>query len=293
MVCQLGLGRNLVGVSHECDWPPYVQRLAKLTESRLKLAASSRQIDATVRRQLRTSTSLYTLDVPGLQMSQPGLIITQSLCGVCAVDDDAVQRAVSRLPASPQVLCLEPNCVADLFDSMRQIGAAADCEKRAEREIRTFQIRVQRVAERTAHIRPEARPRVVVLEWIDPPFSSGHWTPELVELAGGSEMIGIAGRPSRTIDWHEIAAAQPEVLIIACCGFTVARTLKDYSILPSQPGWNELPCVASQRVYVVDGSAYFNRPGPRLVEALEILAHTLHPDRHPLPAGLPAARRVA
>jgi iron complex transport system substrate-binding protein len=131
------------------------------------------------------------------------------------------------------------------------------------------------------------------LEWIDPLFTSGHWTPELVQLAGGREMVGVAGERSRSLDWKEIVAAAPEVLIIACCGFDIARTLDDLPILRGYPGWASLPCVQSKRVFVCDGSAYFNRPGPRLVDALEILAHTLHPGVHPLPANLPAPRRVA
>jgi iron complex transport system substrate-binding protein len=224
---------------------------------------------------------------------RPDLIVSQSLCEVCAVAEDEVQAAASSLPTHPQILKLSPTRLNDVYDSLRQIGAAAGCEERAEREIAGLQSRVAAVAERTARIRESSRPRVVLLEWIDPLFTSGHWTPELVQLAGGREMVGVAGERSRSLDWKEIVAAAPEVLIIACCGFDIARTLDDLPILRGYPGWASLPCVQSKRVFVCDGSAYFNRPGPRLVDALEILAHTLHPGVHPLPANLPAPRRVA
>jgi iron complex transport system substrate-binding protein len=136
------------------------------------------------------------------------------------------------------------------------------------------------------------RPRVVLLEWLDPPFSCGHWSPELVRLAGGDEVIGRAGRPSRTLAWEEVVAARPDVLVVACCGFSLQRTLVDVPGLTARPGWADLPAVGAGRVYVTDGNAYFSRPGPRLVDSLEILAHALHPDVHPLPRGLPAARQL-
>ena len=179
----------------------------------------------------------------------------------------------------PCVVNLEPTCLAEVFDCLRLVGAAAGCEERAERELAALKSRVSAVVERSRQI--AERPRVVLLEWIDPPFSSGHWSPELVELAGGREMVGAAGQRSRAVDWCEIAGAAPEVMVIACCGFDVQRTLSDILILQSHPEWNELPCVKAGRVYVVDGSAYFNRPGPRLVDSLEILAHAIHPSVQP------------
>ena len=217
-------------------------------------------------------------------------MVTQALCDVCAVAADEVRSAACSLPGQPRVINLEPNCLEDVFDCLAQVGEATGRQIRAAAEIKGLRDRVVTVESRSQQIKD--RPRVVVLEWIDPPFSSGHWSPELVRIAGGEEVVGGAGERSRSIDWQQIVHAAPEVLVIACCGFDVERTLVDLAILRSYPGWNELSCVASQRVYVVDGSAYFSRPGPRLVDSLEILAHALHPNVHPLPAGLRAAIRV-
>jgi iron complex transport system substrate-binding protein len=290
IICQLGLESELVGVTHECDYPPSMRTLPKVTRALIPAAASSREIDALVRERLQSERALYTLDLPMLRELRPDLIVTQALCDVCAVAEDEVRAAACSLPGQPCVINLEPSCLADVFDCLRVVGAATDRVARAAAEIAALETRVAAVSTRSATI--VHCPRVVVLEWIDPPFSSGHWSPELVRLAGGEEVIGAIGERSRTIDWRQIVAARPEVLVVACCGFDVPRTLADLPILRGYPGWNDLPCVRSQRVYVVDGSAYFSRPGPRLVDSLEILAHALDPIIHPLPAGLPAARQV-
>jgi iron complex transport system substrate-binding protein len=287
IVCQLGLeGR----VTHECDWPKSVRRLAKVTRSLIPQEAASHEIDSLVRERLRSERALYSLDVPLLAELRPDLIVTQALCEVCAVAESEVRAAVGALPGRPRVVNLEPTCLGDVLESLREVGAAAGCEERAEHEIAALWARVAAVAERSERI--ANRPRVVLLEWIDPPFSSGHWSPELVRLAGGREVVSEAGERSRTLDWREVVAAAPDVLVIACCGFDVPRTLVDLPILRGYPGWNELPCVRSGRVYVVDGSAYFSRPGPRLVDSLEIVAHALEPSVHALPPSLPAARRL-
>jgi iron complex transport system substrate-binding protein len=291
IVCQLGLQDQLVGVTHECDWPPGVQTLPKVTRTLIPREAASREIDALVRERLQTERALFSLDMPVLTELRPDLIVTQALCDVCAVAESEVRAAACALPGAPRVVNLEPTCLADVWECLRLVGAAAGCEETAEREIAALEARVAAVAERSE--RMAVHPRVVLLEWIDPPFSSGHWSPELVRLAGGQEMVSESGQRSRTMDWREVVVAEPEVLVVACCGFDVARTMSDLPILSGFPGWNELPCVRSGRVYVVDGSAYFSRPGPRLVDSLEILAHALHPEAHPLPAGLPVARRLS
>jgi iron complex transport system substrate-binding protein len=287
IICQLELGDRLVGVTHECDWPPSVRRLPKVTRSRIPARAASRDIDELVRDHLKTEQALYSLNIPKLAELQPDLIVTQGLCDVCAVSEAEVQAAACALPGEPRVVNLGPTCLTDVFDCLRLVGEAAECEERAEREVAALEARVAVVAERSARV--AKRPRVVLLEWIDPPFSSGHWSPELVQLAGGREVLSAVGERSRTMDWQEVVAAKPEVMVIACCGFDVPRSLEDLPILQDYPGWGELPCVCAGRVFVVDGSAYFSRPGPRLVDSLEILAHTLHPAVHPLPPGLPPA----
>lgn len=290
IVCSLGLRESLVGVTHECDWPPGVDQLPKVTRTLIPHDASSAVIDGLVRERLKTQRALYTLDLPAFERLAPDLIVTQTLCDVCAVAEDEVRAAACKLPGSPRVLNLEPTTLDDVLASIRHVAEAAGVAQRADGVLGELQARIDAVVRRTA--RRSARPRVLLLEWIDPPFSCGHWSPQLVELAGGTEAIGRAGERSRTIAWEEVLACRPEVMFIACCGFNVERTLADVPFLRARPGWNALPCVRDDRVYVVDGSAYFSRPGPRLVDSLEILAHALAPELHPLPAGLPPPVRA-
>lgn len=290
IICGLGLRDQLVGVTHECDYPEGVSDLPKVTRSLIPHGATSDQIDTLVRERLQTEKALYSLDMPVLQSLRPDLIVTQALCDVCAVAESEVQAAARSLPNQPQVINLEPICLADVFECIRQVGLAAGQDRQAALYIDSLQRRVDAVAKRTESIRH--RPRVMLLEWIDPPFSAGHWSPELIALAGGREAIGVAGQRSVTTPWKDIVAADPEVLVIACCGFNVERAMQDLPILKGYPGWDTLACVSSDRVYVVDGSAYFSRPGPRLVDSLEIVANALHSDIHPLPQGLPAATRL-
>jgi iron complex transport system substrate-binding protein len=290
IICELGLGKQLVGVSHECDYPPAAQNLPKVTRTLVPAAASSRQIDALVRERLNSRRALYSLNLPTLERLRPDLLLTQALCNVCAVAEDEVQDAVCRLPGSPKVINLEPTRLADVFECLRQVGGAADVPERAEQTVARLQARVEMVERRTARI--ATRPRVVMLEWIDPPFCAGHWSPELVRLAGGIEFVGREGQPSRTIDWNEIVDVDPDVLFIACCGFDADRSRLELPILTGRPHFGRLSCARSGKIYWVDGNAYFNRPGPRLVDSLEILAHTLHPHIHPLPVGLPTAHQL-
>ena len=290
IVSILGLDDQLVGVTHECDFPPCVRDLPKVTRSLIPAGAASGEIDRIVREQLQTSGALYTLDVPTLQSLAPDLIVTQALCNVCAVAEDEVRAAAASLPKTPDIVTLEPQTLDEVFDSIYQVAEAAGATDRFEEVISGLEMRVERVASRTARL--STRPRVAVLEWLDPPFSSGHWNPELVRLAGGIESLGVEGTQSRTLTWDEVLAAQPDVVFIACCGFEVARTMQDVARLYDTPQWRELPAVRNGRVHVADGSQYFNRPGPRLVDSLEILAHALHPSVHPLPDGVLAALQV-
>jgi iron complex transport system substrate-binding protein len=291
IVCALGLDDSLVGVTHECDFPPHVRKLPKVTRTLIPQDASSSQIDSFVRERLKTQKALYTLDLAILEKLRPDLIVTQALCDVCAVAEEEVRAAACTLAGRPRVINLEPATLADVFDALRRVAAAAGVESRATEVIESLQARVQAVVARTEQL--ANRPRVTLLEWIDPPFSCGHWNPELVRLAGGVEGLVREGSPSRTLRWHEVLDWQPEILVLACCGFSEERTLQDLPILRSYPDWCKLPCAVNGRVYVVDGSAYFSRPGPRLVDSLEILANLLHPDVHLLPSGLQPAMRVS
>jgi iron complex transport system substrate-binding protein len=291
IVCSLGLGEQLVGVTHECDYPAFVRDLPKVTRTLIRTAASSGEIDRLVREQLATSRALYTLDAALLEELRPDLIVTQALCDVCAVAEEEVRAAACRLPGAPRVINLEPQRLADVFAAIRQVAQAADVERHGDEVVQELTARVEAVVSRTAAL--ERRPRVALLEWLDPPFSSGHWNPELVRLAGGVEGLGREGQPSRTLRWDEIAAWAPEVVLIACCGFSIERTRQDLPALGEIPEWRALPAVAAGRVYVADGSQYFNRPGPRLVDSLEILAHAISPQTHPLPSHLRAAVEAA
>lgn len=286
MVCALGLQDQLVGVTHECDYPLFVRDLPKVTRTLIPIDASGGDIDRLVRDRVQDRRALYTLDISVLQGLQPDLIVTQALCDVCAVAEDEVTAAACALPGTPRVINLAPQSLADLFYAVRQVAEAAGVQGRAEALVRAMRARIDQVVARSAAVRQ--RPRVVLLEWLDPPFSCGHWSPELVRLAGGVEGLGREGEPSRTLRWDEVIAWQPEVVFIACCGWSVERTLGDLSLLQAVAGWEHVPAVRSGRVYVTDGSRYFSRPGPRLVDSLEILAHTLHPEVHPLPNALPS-----
>jgi iron complex transport system substrate-binding protein len=290
IVCELGLGGSLVGVTHECDYPAFVRALPKVTRTLVPHDAPSGAIDAQVREKLEGARALYGLDLEVLERLKPELIVTQALCDVCAVAESEVTAAACALPGAPRVVNLEPMRLAEVFDCLRMVGEAAGVPARADEVVARLEARVAAVESRTRGV--AERPRVALLEWIDPPFGCGHWSPEIVRLAGGVEVVGREGQPSRTTPWPEIVAAAPEVLVVACCGFDRARTRQDLPLLASYAGFRELPAVRTGRVHLLDGNAYFSRPGPRLVDSLEILAHALHPDLCPLPAGLEAAERV-
>ncbi len=285
IICVLGLTEQLFGVTHECDFPALVKKLPKVTRTLIPADASSAEIDRLVREQLSTNPALYTLDVATLESLQPNLIVTQALCGVCAVAEDEVRAAARALPCNPSVVNLEPQTLSQVFEAIRQVAYAAGVEGKGDEVVGALVARIEAVV--AGGPRRERRPRVALLEWLDPPFSCGHWNPELVRLAGGVEGLGQEGKPSRTLRWEEVISWEPEVVMIACCGFSAERTLEDVALLQSISGWRGLPAVCLGKVYVADGSHYFNRPGPRLVDSLEILANAVDPDVHPLPNGLP------
>jgi iron complex transport system substrate-binding protein len=291
IVCSLGLGDQLVAVTHECDYPPFVRGLPKATRTLVPKDAPSGEIDRLVRERLAGQRALYPLDFERLEALRPDLIVTQALCDVCAVAEAEVQDAACRLPGRPPVVNLEPETLDEVYQAIRLVAEAASVPEMGTRTVRQLEARVAAVASRSAAL--ARRPRVALLEWLEPPFSCGHWNPELVRLAGGDEVLGREGERSRTLAWEAVAAAAPEVVLVACCGFDVERTLVDLDALRDAPAWRSLPAVQSGCVYVADGSQYFSRPGPRLVDSLEMLAHTLHADAHPLPQGVPAALPLA
>lgn len=281
IVCELGIGEQLVGVSHECDYPELVRGLPKVTCSRIPERLSSDQIDQTVRECLATDKSLFSLQIDVLRQIAPDLIVTQSLCEVCAVAESEVARAVSELPSRPKILDLSPTTLEEVFDSILQVGEACDVPAQAHTSVQRLKQRVQRVQDGFDYYKT-TRPTTVILEWLDPLFSAGHWNPQLVKLAGGSECIGRPSDKSSRISEDQLLLADPEVLIIACCGFPIQRTLKDLTPLLQKKSFSNLRAVRNQRLFVADGNGYFNRPGPRLVDTLELIAHCLSPEHQPL-----------
>jgi len=277
IVGALGLTDALVGVSHECDEPPGVQRLPRVTRCEIHGAGlSSEEVDRRVREMLQASGTLYALDEPLLRSLRPDVILTQRLCDVCAVGYGTVAALAETLPGPPRVVNLEPSSLEDVFADVLRVGEALGARERAEGLLRSLRERVEAVDTQTAQA--ERRPRCFLMEWAHPPFCAGHWNPELVRLAGGDEVLGRAGEPSRGVSWEEVSRAAPEVLVLASCGYDVARTLQDAASLRAHPAWESLPAVRCGRAYVVNGSAYFSRPGPRLADSLEILAEVLHPE---------------
>jgi iron complex transport system substrate-binding protein len=283
IICALGLGDSLVGVTHECDYPEAVRGRPVVTHSLLDHSEStSEEIDHAVRGQLHSGLSLYGLDRELLASLRPDLILTQALCEVCAVSYATVERAVRDVSAefgglAPRVLSLEPNSLGDILATIAQVGGATGAERAADAVVAALSERIERVR---AHAQAlDARPRVACLEWIDPPYGPGHWLPELVALAGGTPGLGVAHAESRRITWGDIIAFAPEVIVVMPCGFDLEQTTAEaLRVLPRRTGWVALPAVRGGRAYAVDGNAYFSRPGPRIVDSLELLAELIHPD---------------
>lgn len=280
IICELGLRDQLVGVTHECDWPRSVLTLPKVTRTLIPVDATSAEIDALVRERMGQQSALYSLDMEMLERLQPDLIVTQALCDVCAVAEEEVKSAACRLASMPNVLNLEPETLGAVFDAIRAVAVATTRESTGDSVIARLRERVERITSRAKTL---DRPRVALLEWLDPPFSTGHWNPELVRLAGGVDELGREGSKSVTLRWEEIVAWRPEVVVISCCGFTVERTLQEVGVLARVDGWEEVPAVRNGRVWVADGSSYFSRPSQRLVDSLELLAHVIHPGTFDLP----------
>ena len=272
----LGLDDQLVAVTHECDYPDSVRAKPAITRNVLRQDLTSAEIDAAVRSQLSADAhTIYTIDRELLQQLAPDLIVTQQLCEVCAVSYDEVLDAIRALPRRPDVLNLEPTTLADVLADIQRVGDATGHAEQARRVVDDLVARIARVRETVA--RATTRPRVAFLEWIDPLFCGGHWNPELVELAGGIDGLGNKWQPSTRIEWQQVIDFAPEVLVISCCGFSAERAAADLPILAALPGYHDLPCVRDGRVHIVDGAAYFSRPGPRLVDSLELLARFIHP----------------
>jgi iron complex transport system substrate-binding protein len=270
MLFALGLGSDVVGVTHECDFPEAALELPRVTRDVLPADLSSAQIDAAVKERTLAGESIYELDVEQLHALGPDLIVTQALCAVCAVSYDDVRAIAEELDSRPQVVSLDPHTVGEVLGDARTLAQATDAKDVAVELVRGASERVDRV--RLA-VRGARRPRVAALEWLDPPFVAGHWTPQLIEYAGGEDVLGFAGEHSEQRRWEEIAAAQPDVVIVMPCGFDAELSYRE-----AEMHRDALATLGAGEVVAVDAAAYFSRPGPRIIDGLELLAHILHPD---------------
>jgi iron complex transport system substrate-binding protein len=276
IVCGLGLGDRLVGRSHECDFPPDIARLPVCTEVEIDATASSAEIERLVQSRLCQALSVYRIDVAKLKALQPDLILTQAQCEVCAVSLAEVEQAVSEWTGhKPQIVSLAPNSLADVWDDMLRVAEALDIAHRGKEMVEELRERVESIARRTRDL--SRRPSVACIEWLDPLMAAGNWVPELVELSGGLNLFGEAGKHSPRLNWEAVQEHDPEVVVIMPCGFSIRRIEREMTVLSNRPDWNGLRAVRTGRVYLVDGNQYFNRPGPRLVDSLEMLAEIVHP----------------
>ena len=273
----LGLGDDVVAVTHECDFPPEAAAKPHVTESIIDHERfTSFEIDHHVSRSVGRHGSIYRLKEEMLEALQPDLIVTQELCEVCAVSYSEVKQASRVLNGQTRVVSLEPNTLDEMLETILLVGELTGRQVVAAQQVTGLRSRLERVRRQVSGA---LRPKVYAMEWLDPAFSGGHWVPEMVEIAGGHEVLGRPGQKSARIGPEQVIAAQPEVIVLMPCGFSLQRTIEEYRRTPMFDGWLELPAIRNGELYAVDGSAYFNRSGPRLVDGVEILAAILHPDR--------------
>jgi iron complex transport system substrate-binding protein len=283
----LGLQDAVVGISHECDWPPDVLGRPRLSKPRFETAGlTSGEIDRALRAAMAEHGSAYEVDEALLVELQPDIVLTQAVCEVCAVPTPGVREIVARRGVDAEVVSLDAHTVQDILDSIIQVGAAAGAEGQAADVVADLSARIEHVR---ASVASAPRPRVLAIEWLDPPFAPGHWVPEMIELAGGANLVGDAGSHSRELDWADLEGLDPDVLIIMPCGYDLAATKRDAAAAADRLQRVAPRAIDSGRAFVVDGSAYFNRSGPRFVTGIEILGGLLHPDIIDAPAPETAA----
>lgn len=276
MVCALGCGERLVGRSHECDHPAWVRGLPQVTRPKFALDGGSYAIDQRVRALVEQGVSVYAVDAEALAALRPDVILTKTQCEVCAVSEADVLAATRALLPDAKVVPLHPGTLDDIWRDIMKVAAALGVPERGAQEVARLRGRMQAIDERARAF--AARPRVACIEWIDPLMGAGHWTPELIRMGGGEDALeGMLG-PGPQLDVATLATVDPDVILVAPCGFDIARTRGDLPALLERPGWGELRAVREGRVFIGDGNAYFNRPGPRVAETLEIVAEILHPD---------------
>lgn len=277
IVCALGCENRLVGRSHECDYSPSVTRLPVCTEPKFNVEGSSYDIDQRVKAIVQEGLSVYRVDAETLKSLEPDVIVTQSQCEVCAVSEREVERVVCQwLRQCPRIVSLKPNQLSDIWHDIELVAEALGVPERGAELNQTLQRRMATIARRAKAL--DVKPTVACIEWIDPLMAAGNWMPELVEMAGGVNLFGAAGKHSPWMTWEQLRERDPDIIVVLPCGFDIARTRQEMPALTRQPGWADLRAVRERRVFLADGNQYFNRPGPRLAESLEILAEILHPE---------------
>jgi iron complex transport system substrate-binding protein len=276
IVFALGLGDSLVAVSHECDFPAAARRLPKITRSNIPDGLSSGEIDRFVTSALADTGSLYTLDVDLLEKLAPDIVITQALCDVCAVATDHLDEALASLSKRPRVVSLNAQSLEGILQDIQTAAAALGRPEQGVRLVARLRQRIDAVANKTRAV--SHRPKVFCMEWVDPPYCGGHWMTELVEIAGGRDDLAVRHKPSYRIEWQAVHQFAPEIIVLTCCGYDLERCTKEAKRLLDRPDTRMLPAVCSGAVFATDSSAYFARPGPRIVESVEILAHIIHPE---------------
>ncbi len=269
----LGLGDQVAGVSHECDFPPEAQNKPILIRSRISTAQSAAAIDAEVRAFVERGEGIYSVDIGALAAIDPDLIITQDLCHVCAATPEDLGAALAHLPREPHVLTLNPHSLRDICEDIRKVGEVTSRPAQANKLIADFEQEVTNIARSVAEL---PRKRVVCLEWLDPLYVAGHWVPEMVACAGGVDVLGSVGKPSFRVEWDEVVRAQPDVVMIMPCGYTLEHAVQEFSELRVPPDWGDVPAVRDNAVFIVEASGYFSRPGPRIVAGISILANAIH-----------------
>ncbi|MDQ3648805.1 MAG: cobalamin-binding protein [Acidobacteriota bacterium] len=277
IACALGLTDQLVGITHECDYPVEIEGKPVVVRSALPIETmNQREIDVAVAERMRAGHSLYQVDEKLLQELAPDLILTQDLCQVCAPSGTEISQALILLPKKPRILWLTPNSLEQIFANVRELGEATGRAKEADELIANGRARLGKIAAVTSRL--SHRPRVFCMEWLDPVYCSGHWVPEMVTLAGGEDALSREGKDSVRVSWDDVVKWAPEVLIITPCGFNLEKSMEQARQLVRYPAWSELPAVRDGRAYAVDANSFFARPGPRVVDGTELLAHLIHPD---------------
>jgi iron complex transport system substrate-binding protein len=271
----LGLGDEICGVSHECDFPAEVRSKRVVVHPRIPDGLAAGEVERRVREYVSRGESLYIVDAAALAEIDPDLIITQDLCHVCAATPDDLAAALNGLARTPRILTLDPQSLNDVYEDIRRVAEAAGCAPQATRVIASLRGRVSAVESTVAG---RARPRVLCLEWLDPPYPGGHWVPQMVEQAGGFDVLGKVRVPSVAVAWDAVLATQPDIVFIMPCGYGAEKAASEYAVAPLPKAWADLPAVRSGRVFCVDGSSYYSRSGPRLVDGIEILAGLIHPE---------------